>query len=370
MDSCKPVSNKDLTPQERQAKRRLKKQLKLQQKRIRLETKLRHAMTRHDARVEQETRLELEKFDEKHSLQQQECTDSIAPLEETPERTFVLQVCSELQRRQSGTKQVQTEQAVALLRNMTKATQTKTMFQDSDALWGYTRQKFFERAMLVCTSFLKLKPKQENENESELKRGVWDKLCLTKRICSIGCGPGNDAVGVAAFLKATKTTTGIPLERVVLLDWAMEEWNLVVEPLRDIVVPDVIQELKTSSCDISESLLDSNGNKQAKELLLNNNKSTTNIDVFLISYLLTEVRGQWHDFVTETIHTSQPGTLFYFAEPTPWQLHRVRAMFSHELDFIWLDSSMNHPELQPLDNRLGPGVLLGRKRIIQDDNHR
>ena len=311
-------------------------------------------MTRHDGRVEQETRRALEEFDKQHSLQQQECNNVVVPLQETPERTLVISICNQLQQTQSGPKQVQTEQAVALLRNMTKATQTKCMFQDSDALWGYTRQKFFERAMLVCTSFLKLNPNQQqpNDKNEELRASAWDKLCLTRRICSIGCGPGNDAVGVAAFLKAIGSSKP-PLERVVLLDWAMEEWNLVVEPLCDIVVPDIMQKVNSSTCDISESLLNSDCNQHAKELLLNDDKtSTTDMDVFLISYLLTEVRGQWHDFVKEMICISQPGTLFYFAEPTPWQLHRLRAMFSNELHFLWLDSSMNHPELQPLDNRL------------------
>jgi hypothetical protein len=139
----------------------------------------------------------------------------------------------------------------------------------------------------------------------------------------------------------------------------MDEWKRVVEPLCDIVVPDYIQEIETSTCDISKSLLNSDTNQQAQKLLLDDDKSTSGVDLFLISYLLTEVRGQWHDFVKEMISLSKPNTLFYFAEPTPWQLHRVKSMFHDLLDFVWLDSSMDQPELQPLDNRLGPGVLLG-----------
>jgi hypothetical protein len=230
---------------------------------------------------------------------------------------------------------------------MTKGSQEKSMFKDLDALWGYTRQKFFERAMLVCTSFLKLR-------ESPAHKELWDRLRSVRHICSIGCGPGNDAVGVAAFLKATSSPN---LERAVLMDWALEDWKAILEPLKDIIVPTYVSKVGMSSCDVAKSLLDSNVNQHAKQLIINQP-----MDLFLISYLLTEVRGQWHDFVKDMIEISSSNTLYYFAEPTPWQLHLIRNHFSHELNFYWLDSSMDQPHLQPLDNRAGPGVLLGRKR--------
>jgi len=370
MNPCNAQStkkpNKELTPQERKAKRELKRQLKVQQKRARLETKLRHAMTRNDPRTEEETRHALQAFNEKQS-NDITFNEDIKPLEETPEREFVLKVYSELQSKQQQggnreSRQAQTDQAVALLRNMTKGTQQKHMFQDSNALWGYTRQKFFERAMLVCSSFLKLRPSQDesvNANDG-LRKLVWDHLTSLRHICSIGCGPGNDAVGVVAFLKALGKNEP-QLERAVLLDWAMDEWKLMLEPLCDIVVPDYVQTVETMSCDISESLLESDCNRQAKELLIGDD-TYANVDLFLISYLLTEVRGQWHTFLKEMIQVSKSNSLFYFAEPTPWQLHRLKELFGEQLDFIWLDSSMDKPEMQPLDNRLGPGVLLGRKR--------
>lgn len=369
-------ANKDLTPQERKAKRELKRQLKVQQKRQRLETKLRHAITRSDSHTEAETRKALQKFDEKQDIVH--CNRDkkiIRPLEETPEREFVMNICAELQRKQQQgnttnkeTKQVQTDQAVALLRNMSKGTQEKHMFQDANTLLGYSRQKFFERAMLVCNSFLKLRPNTNNASsvnneDTELRKSVWDRLCSVRRVCSVGCGPGNDAVGVVAFLKAIGK--GSPqLEHAILLDWAMDDWKLVIDPLCDIVVPDHVQAMETSTCDVSESLLESVANRQAKELLLDNDASESNVDLFLISYLLTEVRGQWQEFVKEMIQVSKPNTLFYLAEPVPWQLHRIKELYKDLLEFIWLDSSMNQPEMQPLDNRLGPGVLLGRKRVI------
>ena len=358
-DSAKK-SNKDLTPQERKAKRALKRQLKVQQKRARLETRLRHAMKRNDSAIEAETRQAL------RALNEDEAPDSgeIKPLEETPEREFVMRICSELQRKQHQvgnreTKQAQTEQAVSLLRHMTKGMQARDMFQDSNALWGYARQKFFQRAMLVCSSFLKMRP-TEGVDDNDHCMTVWHQLRSVRRICSIGCGPGNDAIGVVAFLKAIDENAP-QLERAVLLDWAMNDWKLVVEPLCEIVVPEYVRTVDISSCDVSDSLLEGDSNRTAKDLIVDEG-SSANVDLFLISYLLTETRGQWGAFVNEMIHVSRPNTLFYFAEPTPWQLHLVKDSFRDALDFFWLDSSMNKPELQPLDNRVGPGVLLGRKR--------
>lgn len=342
--------NKELTPQEKKAKRELKKQLKIQKTRVRLENRLRHAIRRNDARIEQETRMALDAFDE-HNHTTATPSGEIIPLEdETPERQFLLHICSELQRKQTiqhnkDKRHCQTQQARTLLRHMTKGSQEKRMFQDSDALWGYTRHKFFERAMLVCTSFMKLRESHEE---------LWNQLRSVRRICSIGCGPGNDAVGVAAFLKETGSPN---LERAVLMDWALEDWKVVVKPLEKIICPTHISAMEMSSCDVAESLLDSDANRHPKQLLVNQP-----MDLFLISYLLTEVRGQWHAFVNDIIHISSPSTLYYFAEPTPWQLHVLRKSFEDQLEFVWVDSSMGQPHLQPLDNRVGPGVLLGRKR--------
>lgn len=368
-------ANKDLTPQERTAKRKLKKELKMQQKRARLESRLRHAITRNDTHTEQETRKALEQF---HSANNKggggiHAIDDIHPHEKrTPEREFVLSIFSQLQLRQqqnsiskTSTKQEQTDQAVELLRNMTKGTQSRSMFKNVDAIHGYTRQKFFERAMLVALSFAKLKPAdmRNGADNCELRLQVWKKLKSIRRICSIGCGPGNDAVGVLAFLKAIDGRENPQLEHALLLDWAMNDWKLIVDPLSGIVVPNNVQTVDISTCDVSKSLLDAEANLQAKEKLLSD-ASSANVDLFLISYLLTEIRGKWDGFLTELIKMSKPDTLYYFAEPTPWQLHRVKELFGDVLDFIWLDSSMDEPEMQPLDNRLGPGVLLGKKRAV------
>jgi hypothetical protein len=167
---CKP--NKDLTPKEKKARRELKKQLKNQQRWARLETKLRHAIHRNDACTEKETRVALEAFNQRNSTK---TSSAIQPLEEeTVECKLLLQICSELQRKQyphnKDQKQSQSKQAVTLLRHMAQGSQEKSMFKDFlDALWGYAQQKFFERAILVCTSFLKLR-------QSPAYKGLWDRL--------------------------------------------------------------------------------------------------------------------------------------------------------------------------------------------------
>jgi SAM-dependent methyltransferase len=88
----------------------------------------------------------------------------------------------------------------------------------------------------------------------------------------------------------------------------------------------------------------------------------SDVDFYLFSYVLTETRGKWEVFMRELVREAKPNALFYFAEPTPWQLHQVRLLLP-DLDYIWLDSSMNQlPNLQALEARLGPGVLLARKK--------
>jgi hypothetical protein len=47
------------------------------------------------------------------------------------------------------------------------------------------------------------------------------------------------------------------------------------------------------------------------------------------------------------------------SEPTAWQLH---SFLEHYAEYIashqWLDSSQDEPELQPLEARMGPAVVL------------
>ena len=349
MSTSKP--NKDLTTEERKAKQDLKNELRHQQKRQKLETRLRHARVRRDTVIEQTTQQEL------NQLESVEYKEDL-PNEEA--RTFVMQLAQALQRKQphhgsTTHRHVQKEQARRLLKHMTKGTQKKKMFDNEDALWGYTRHKFIERALLVCDSFSKVQ-----QLESSRKVHIWNTLLETKTVCSIGCGPGNDALGVLAFLRNHLNATAT-LHQVICLDYVMAEWQIVLKPLQEILVgSNYIDTLSLEFCDVTHSLLESL-NDQAKRLLTN---PSHEVNVFLFSYLLTETRGKWEPFLRDIIQLAQPGALFYFAEPSPWQLHLVTRM--EQLDVEWLDSSMNQPKMQAINRRFGPAVLLGQKKVEMD----
>ena len=228
-------------------------------------------------------------------------------------------------------------------------------FLGGDPLWGYTRHKFIERALLVCDSFSKVQ-----QLTSSRKEHIWNSLLETKTVCSIGCGPGNDALGVLAFLR-THLNASATLHQVICLDYVMAEWQIVLKPLQEILVGNkYIDTFSLEFCDVTHSLLEEL-NDQAKSLL---NNTTHGVNVFLFSYLLTETRGKWEPFLRDIIRLAQPGALFYFAEPSPWQLHLVTKI--EELDVVWLDSSMNQPRMQAIDRRFGPAVLLGQKKKVED----
>ena len=84
--------------------------------------------------------------------------------------------------------------------------------------------------------------------------------------------------------------------------------------------------------------------------------------LYVISYLVSETRGQWEGFFTNLVDAVDSGTMFYFAEPVPWQLHRLCDLFRNSLDFLWIDSSMYHTALQCLERRVGPAILFAIKK--------
>ena len=319
-------------------------------------------------------------------------------------------------------KQEQNQKARNLLQHMTKGTQTASMFNDNGALRGYARQKFHVRAALIIESFSKLSPEalasaSFSTRHSEIMSQCWEKLGKIQRVCSIGCGPGNDVVGLIAFLQNyfnNDKSTGMRdtsneilndqcydekeyplLQEILLLDFAINNWKgAVLEDLIPILVPHYVQKITCGTCDVTLSLL--NDAQQLNSNLKEDGyhgypstggndsiaKTIQNTDIFLTSYLLTETRNQWDRFFIELVQHAKVGALFYFAEPMPWQLHRLMRMTSssndidagslithavypsplHQLHFVWLDSSMQFPELQSLDGRVGgPAVLMAIK---------
>ena len=348
-------SNADLTIEEKEAKRDIKKEMKRKRRQASLDRKLRHAIIiRKDPIVEQQAREELAAMGAEVVL-----LIRICPKEQAA-RDFVLNLYVRLKQSQlpdGGSKRMkhaQTNVAVTLLRHMTKGTQDKNMFDNEDALWGYARQKFQERAMLVYTSFAILDPTEQPtelaQEECTRRKHAWEALTSVKSICSVGCGPGCDAAGVLAFLHQFSADS--KLTSMLLLDFAMDKWQTVLTLLEPILKPSLVETMECTSGDITKPLTD-----DANSTL----RTQQDVDLYLFSYILTETRGKWEEFLKELVATANSNTLFFFAEPTPWQLHQLRKMLP-SLQYIWVDSSMNQSTtLQAMDGRLGPGILLARK---------
>jgi hypothetical protein len=352
IDRFNKKSNKDLTREEKEAKRDIKKELKRKRIQASLDRRLRHAVVRKDQATAQKTREELASMGA-------DVTMRICPNNEAA-RDFVYKLYVGLKQNQlpfGGSKQsrhVQTNEAVTLLRHMTKGTQDKTMFDNEDALWGYTRQKFQERAMLVYTSCSNLNPSQQPTNlrstDFTQRKCAWDALTSVKSICSIGCGPACDAVGMIAFLQLFSDQP--QLNSLLLLDWAMDKWQILISLLEPLIAPSFVKSIECESGDITKPLDDGMNRSLLKH---------QQVDLYLFSYILTETRGKWEQFLIQLVDAANSNTMFYFAEPTPWQLHYLRKLIP-TLEYIWVDSSMDQSAaLQAMDGRLGPGILVARK---------
>jgi hypothetical protein len=230
-----------------------------------------------------------------------------------------------------------------LLKHMRKNTQEKSMFANADALWGYTRSKFCDRAGEIVTSLAKL-----NEQDEPWR----DRFAAIRKACAFGSGPGSDAVGLVSFLQSYFSEE-FHLDHMVLFDFCDQEWREVTDPLCITLSPKDIRQMDACFCDVTKPLQSTENEAVVKEC--------GEMDFYIISYLLTETHGHWDMFIAETIHLAKPGALFYFAEPRPWQLQHLIRLCASQLSFTWLDSSMDHPALQGLGARVGPAVLLGIK---------
>lgn len=330
---------------------------------------------------------------------------------------------------EKSAKEAQNSNAIKLLKHMTKGTQELDMFQDEAALWGYTRLKFYERALLLCCSLGRIRIRmwssseddKHNSEESDLRvmgdekllkddarasvasnipqiqddvileqnrilEKVWNVILKNgiRKACSIGCGPGNDAVGLLSFLQMELGTKEEILDEMLLVDWSINEWkSTVLDPLTEILVAknSVRSEgIKCTFCDVTKDLGDDSNGALKKHLCLSEHehehggrdrdrdrdldgmKEQADYDIYLTSYLLTETKGKWEPFFRSLIEISRENTIFYFAEPIPWQLHRFMEIFHYALDFVWIDSSMDHPMLQGAQQRAGPACVLAIKR--------
>jgi len=246
---------------------------------------------------------------------------------------------------------------------MTRATQTRDMFRDPDALWGYARSKFYVRARLLADALGPLRgqdqvgegwnrgvgsavlPPLRDGGDGGVEGLVLDRLLRVRSACSIGCGPGNDAVGLVALLGSRVTSVSMRkdlqqptvLDRMVFLDYAIDEWkSTILSPLVDsILIPGgYVRSVEMDYCDVKQSLFHCVSNSGAQKALgyicqVKDDREYhlhSPCDIYLISYLLSETRGHWEDFVTELVYASEKGTLFYFAEPSPEPLRRIKEL--------------------------------------------
>jgi len=412
-------------------KRQLKAELKRHRKIDKLEKRIRHAIQGKNQLLESQARKELQEFLlEKFPTSRRDIASEPSPSTYNPlffgaiqaesqyedTKQFIIGICNRIIQQSSTctaqqvsrhnkdiinnesvpgkeesqgkniVREKQTKDCRVLMRQMSTGTQTKESFRQSHyALWGYTRQKFLERALLVCTSLSKLNgcsadnmgfSMDTNRRETTCWKQLlmWERLQKVTHACSIGSGPGNDLTGLVAYLRQQRQNSNPQrqvLQTAVALDWVEDEWQCVMKPLRKILTPHFIKSFTSQSCDITHPLITGDGspctiNCAALEYAVL-------CDIFLVSYLLTENRGNWEVFFSQLFQLVKPGSLFYFAEPTSWQLQKLLKMASlrnndNMLDdtdntsviFLWLDSSFG-TNLQEIDGRLGPAVLLGMK---------
>ena len=305
------------------------------------------------------------------------------------------------------TKKQQTIRAAELKANMQRGTQTESMFDDELALLGYTRQKFYERAVLAFASLDRLDPtyrdnisadtvsnyvnningndsaaggiglngncdETDSEND-DLVRCMWYRLMNTKQLISIGCGPGCDATGVLGFL----TSHEVQIENgILLMDFVVDRWKkIVLDQLIRMLVPLHVPFVKTVRCDVRDSLLQEQTTKHAMTNYTSNNnnhraflelgqESISSNRLVVVSYLLTETRHKWKSFFQDLLSMLQGSeSLLLLTEPTGWQLHEFLECFSTAENnlvktHVWLDSSRDLPHLQTLDKRNGPAILM------------
>ena len=415
--AAQTVPNQQLTPAERKAKKELKQKLKFEMRRRKYQMRHDQAVTRKDPAVAAQALQDLERLIQREreremaastsnpdSIQQSQASTAVLLQDnalfrpenhprEVEARAKVESVYHALQRvfkNLDATEQeqpddeeqklFQTLQARALLKNMTRGTQDLDMFNDPSALRGYTRQKFTERAFLVVSSLCQLEQRareillhstrgttQQDSALLQLQKhqlAIWRRLQTVTKVASIGCGPACDGVGMAAWSSASSslgdthpesTKKSGTLESLVFLDWAMPQWEAIVRLVVDIMIPSLVETASMGSCDVTTSELTEDNARAIQQC--------AEADVVMTSYLLSETRDKWQGFydgiVARCEESHDPGTLFYFSDPTAWQLHMWLDRYKDRLQaWCWLDSSIDRPEMQVLEGRVGPAVVL------------
>ena len=455
-----PAPNSALTAQEREARVYLKKLFREQQIRSKLGMRLFKAESRGEWALVEATRQELHELDARGAHQHHPITTT-APHDDDddpdPQKVLagrcieqVYQAMQKTWRESSETdsnhlptnqndhcphprarknhanpqytprhvKERRLEESQRLLQSMSKGTQTLSEFRNPEALRGYTRQKFMERANLVVRSLRRLQrravPQQHpselnlstTSSSTDIHQSMLERLWQVRSVCSVGCGPGGETVGVVAFLQShqpraaaaghSEQDESLVLDRILFCDWALSDWSPMLESVREYLVEQqrIVGQVNMATCDVRVSLRDSarstaevpsthgSDNLQSESAgstvdigllqaltfssISSSNSYLPRHQLVVVSFLLSETRGQWHVFFDDLVDMSPTGTLFLLTDPTAWQLHLFRQRYEffdrlqprRRMEFCWLDSSMYRPELQVLPARLSSAVLL------------
>jgi hypothetical protein len=150
---------------------------------------------------------------------------------------------------------------------------------------------------------------------------------------------------------------------IILMDYVMPQWKcLVVGSLLPLLSPLDVPRVDTASCDVRFAWIET-FNQAARETVINWLLSPAMKDDGCLFdchlYLLTETRGKWMQFLKELLQELPPKSLLLLSEPTAWQLHSFLQVFDEFIEcHQWLDSSRDTPELQNLEGRMGPAVLM------------
>lgn len=382
--------NRNLSENEKAIKRNRKRAFKWQSKHQTLQNRLQVASQRKDQDLTDKIRLEINEWGKVGDELSAELgfdvklpeRDNNKQLSESDHkaRQWIEKVTCQLQREINSqledddcvnSKEAELYRVALLKKHMKKATVEVSQFQDVSALKGYAKEKFFQRAWLVLRSLSKVVPEKGGDSSDS-----WvERFRNVRTVCSIGAGPGSDAVGFLAFLrflifKLVEERKETPGHRMILLDWTMPHWKAaVLDNLCSVLKSNhktTKVEIEMETCDIRKSLWEDPTHEIVRRMFglvagtASESKSHA-VDIFILSYLLSETRGKWHAFLDDIVDLSPPGTMFLVLDPTAWQLHLFRSRYLSQMSFEWLDSSRESPHLQSLESRLGPGVLLASR---------
>ena len=262
--------------------------------------------------------------------------------------------------------------ATALLRRCAKGTQARASFDDALALAGYVRRKFTQRALRTFDALAEAD--RAHPWASRALREAGGALAAAAAastrpplVVSVGGGPGNDLFGfvlfeelrlrreaAAAAASPPQLSSSPPSSQssppparaeLLCLDFAADAWapwaRAVDEQL--VLARDAPDEaggdgvagrqprLRIEPADLAAPF---DALRPTARAALERARLVT------WSYVLTECRGRWEEFLSDAFDAARPGALFLIAEPTRWMPARALALLEGRdagLTYAWLD---------------------------------